>query len=980
MKPYKTLLILLVFMVLLYGPSLFNKERIHIGESFSIGFPEVPEYLNIKAGVHSVSQSAEVYDTISIIPEDTLSPLNRDSIVGIESPGSTDSYLSLLDSLSSIGQQTRILYYGDSQLEGDRITDYIRKELRVGFYGTGPGLLSPTMLVPYTRTVYIRSSPNWERYNYRSFQEGIIEDKDLGPLLSFSRFRVKENDTTDAWIRISPSSSADKLSKVYNTLRIFYGQLPDSVQLEIKEDKNVVHRCWIGPTKEIAEYKYHLNSPKTVELKFRGTSSPDIYGVSLESDTGLIVDNIPLRGSAGLEFTRTGANNLREAYKLIDPDLIILHFGLNIVLNIKDDYTYYGDKIFRQIEHLKQIYPQAKVLLIGVTDMAREDESGYHSYPNIPDIINAQREAAERAGVLFWDSWKAMGGVDAIVKWRDSEPPLAYNDYTHISYYGGHRLGELLLEALTLKEESPDSLNGTVIIEASVDTLSDNPSTDIMMSILSYDVKRPLIFTSAGFWIFLFLALCIYSLVFSKPLLRNSYLFFISLFFYYKSGGIFFGLLILSTISDYLAGWMIYSSRREFARKLWVLFSLVVNIGMLAYFKYTAFITFAINDLFGLSIPVKDWLAMFSNSNLGTGFDVNSIILPVGISFFTFQTISYTIDVYRKKTKPVKNILDLGFYVSFFPQLVSGPIVRASEFIPQLYQKFNLSKREWSHALFLIVSGLIKKIVISDYIAVNFVDRIFASPGLFSGLENLLGVYAYGLQIYCDFSGYTDIAIGIALMLGFRLPVNFNSPYKASSITDFWRRWHISLSRWLKDYLYIPLGGSRKGSYRTNINLFITMLLGGLWHGAAWRFMIWGGLHGGGLAIHKIWIRIIGKGRLESKTGRLISILITFNFVSFCWIFFRADDIESVKLILDRIFTAFNPGDLIGMLKSYASVLLVLSTGYIIHFLPVRTKEAYRGMFISLPLPVQLLLVYIIAIALFNIQQVDFQPFIYFRF
>jgi alginate O-acetyltransferase complex protein AlgI len=217
-------------------------------------------------------------------------------------------------------------------------------------------------------------------------------------------------------------------------------------------------------------------------------------------------------------------------------------------------------------------------------------------------------------------------------------------------------------------------------------------------------------------------------------------------------------------------------------------------------------------------------------------------------------------------------------------------------------------------------------------------------------------------------------------MLGFRLPVNFNSPYKASSITDFWRRWHISLSRWLKDYLYIPLGGSRKGSYRTNINLFITMLLGGLWHGAAWRFMIWGGLHGGGLAIHKIWIRIIGKGRLESKTGRLISILITFNFVSFCWIFFRADDIESVKLILDRIFTAFNPGDLMGMLKSYASVLLVLSTGYIIHFLPVRTKEAYRGMFISLPLPVQLLLVYIIAIALFNIQQVDFQPFIYFRF
>lgn len=425
---------------------------------------------------------------------------------------------------------------------------------------------------------------------------------------------------------------------------------------------------------------------------------------------------------------------------------------------------------------------------------------------------------------------------------------------------------------------------------------------------------------------------------------------------------------------------MIYLSNKKYKKTAWLVFSLFVNLGMLAYFKYTAFFTGAVNTIFGTDIPQLDWLAVLSNNYIGTGFNINSIVLPVGISFFTFQTISYTIDVYRNRTKPVKNILDFGFYVSFFPQLVAGPIVRASEFIPQLYQNFSLSKREWSHALLLIVAGLVKKIVVSDYIAVNFVDNVFASPASFSGLENLLAVYGYGLQIYCDFSGYTDIAIGIALMLGFRLPLNFNSPYKARNITDFWRRWHISLSRWLKDYLYISLGGNRKGRLRTNINLLITMLLGGLWHGAAFRFIIWGGLHGAGLVIHKLWMRITNSDEKSSRLARIISIFITFNFVSFCWIFFRAENMETVRIILDRIITGFSPGNILLMLVSYAKVLTVMIAAYIIHFLPVRVKEAYRGLFIRMPLLLQVLLVYIVAIALYNIQLTDIQPFIYFRF
>ncbi len=978
MKPYKTLLILLVFMVLLYGPSLFQFESIHPGGSVSINLPQIDKLLNPLA-LKSNSHKALPDTLILSVPEPD--PIDSGALNIIEMPDSSGIYTSLIDSLASGDKQIRIMYYGDSQMEGDRITDYLRKILRDEIGGSGPGLLSPTMLVPYTRTAYIRSSSNWESYDYRSTADNEIEHSDFGPLLSISRFKSKDIDTTRAWISVTPSGTADRYAKDYDLLRIFYGRLRDSLRIDIKEDKRMVYSGWLSPVDEISEFSFDLTSPSSIEIIFSGVSSPDLYGLSIESDSGIVIDNIPLRGSAGMEFTRVGEENLRKSYSIIDPDLIILHFGLNVVLNIKDDYSYYEENIYRQIEQLKKIYPETLILLIGVTDMAREDESGIHSYPNIPLIIDAQRKAASRSGVLFWDSWLNMGGEDAIVEWRKNDPPLASNDYTHISYEGGHKMGDLMYKAISRSQPDKNiSRQDSIIPVAPEQLVPANKDSSFYRIITTYDIDKPLMFSTVGFWIFLLALLCIYSLIFNKPLLRNSYLFLFSLFFYYKSGGIFFILLIISTLTDYAAGWMIYISKKTFTKKVWVFFSLFINLGMLAYFKYAGFLTEAINDLFGLSIPQHDWLAVLFNNKFDTGFNISSIILPVGISFFTFQTISYTIDVYRNKTKPVKNILDFGFYVSFFPQLVAGPIVRASEFIPQLYQKFSLSKREWSYALFLIVAGLIKKIAVSDYIAVNFVDNIFAAPAAYSGLENLLAVYGYGLQIYCDFSGYTDIAIGIALLLGFRLPVNFNSPYKAGNITDFWRRWHISLSRWLKDYLYISMGGNRRGKIRTNINLFITMLLGGLWHGAAWRFIIWGGLHGSGLIIHKFWMRITGKEKSGSRAAKIVSIIITFNFVAFCWIFFRAENMETVRLILNRIFTSFNPGDLSLMFAAYYRVLVVIITAYIIHFLPVRVKESYRGLFIKIPVILQVILVYCIAIALYNIQLTDIQPFIYFRF
>src|SRR5687767_5732201 len=332
-----------------------------------------------------------------------------------------------------------------------------------------------------------------------------------------------------------------------------------------------------------------------------------------------------------------------------------------------------------------------------------------------------------------------------------------------------------------------------------------------LKDLLKYEPEHPMIFTTALFWIFFGLVLVVFQLTYKKLTVRNLFLFAFSLFFYYKSSGYFFVLLLLTTVIDYVMGWQIFRAENKALKKFYVFLSLCMNLGLLSYFKYSYFLTGFFNSLFDTSYQPVDYLAHWTNYLTGSNLEIAHIILPVGISFYTFQSISYSVDIYRGLIKPVDRFLDFALFVSFFPQLVAGPIVRATEFVPQIYQPYNLTRPEFNRAIFLILGGLIKKILISDYISSNFVDRVFASPGSYTGFENLMSVYGYTIQIYCDFSGYTDIAIGVALLLGFRLSINFDAPYISQNITEFWRRWHISLSTWLRDYLYISLGGNRKG-------------------------------------------------------------------------------------------------------------------------------------------------------------------------
>nr|WP_302831516.1 MBOAT family protein [uncultured Bacteroides sp.] len=485
-----------------------------------------------------------------------------------------------------------------------------------------------------------------------------------------------------------------------------------------------------------------------------------------------------------------------------------------------------------------------------------------------------------------------------------------------------------------------------------------------LRDVFVYDPQAPMIFSS-GIFLWLFAAFILFYLLLQRR--TTARLMFVTLFsyyFYYKSSGTYFFLLALVTVSDFFIARLMERATVRWQRKTWVLASLLLNLGLLCYFKYTNFL-----------------LDFFASLTGGT-FTAMDIFLPVGISFFTFQSLSYTIDVYRKEIKPLTSLLDYAFYVSFFPQLVAGPIVRARDFIPQIRRPLFVSNEMFGRGIFLIVIGLFKKAIISDYISINFVERIFDNPTLYSGVENLMGVYGYALQIYCDFSGYSDMAIGIALLLGFHFNMNFDSPYKSASITEFWRRWHISLSSWLRDYLYISLGGNRKGKIRQYANLIITMFLGGLWHGASWNFVLWGMLHGIALAVHKFWMGLIGRKKGERSHGirRFFGILITFHFVCFCWIFFRNAQFSTSLDMLKQIFTTFRPQLFPQLISGYWEVFALMGLGYFLHFVPDSWEHACCKVVIRIPLLGKALLIIGMIYLVIQMKSSEIQPFIYFQF
>lgn len=372
--------------------------------------------------------------------------------------------------------------------------------------------------------------------------------------------------------------------------------------------------------------------------------------------------------------------------------------------------------------------------------------------------------------------------------------------------------------------------------------------------------------------------------------LRKSWLLLASYTFYAAWDWRFLALIWLSTIVDYVAGIRIADAPSQRSRVWWLRLSLGANLGMLGFFKYCDFF-------------LESTASLLNSIGFEANLPVLEIILPVGISFFTFQTMSYSLDIYYKRLQPTRSLLDMSLFVGFFPQLVAGPIVRAADFLPQLATTRLLASIAFKPALLLFLTGFIKKACISDNIA-PMVDAYFDDPSLWSASAAWIAVPGYAIQIYCDFSGYSDMAIACAALLGYRLCLNFDAPYLAVNIRDFWRRWHISLSTWLRDYLYIPLGGNRGSSFAVQRNLALTMLLGGLWHGASWNFVLWGGLHGLALALQRPWERGIGARLPNNFVRQMLGSFFTLWFVCLCWILFRAQDFASAWVVVQS-FTVF---------------------------------------------------------------------------
>ena len=621
--------------------------------------------------------------------------------------------------------------------------------------------------------------------------------------------------------------------------------------------------------------------------------------------------------------------------------------------------------------------------------------------------------------------------------------------------------------------------------------MSWNPeiALDFLKDVFSFDKAHPLLFTQFYFWAFFAVVFAFFCLFRNRCLLRNTFLFFVSLFFYYKTSGLFTLILIFITLYNFFAGKWMHTRKRDGSRNFVLGLSVIVNLSLLFYFKYAYFLVDVLNSLTGYEFKVFDVFSWMGNRITGdTRFSVDNILLPVGISFYIFQAISYVMDVYRKRIEPVRNIFDFGFYVSFFPQLVAGPIVRANEFIPQLHRKYFLSRKQFGIAVFWIMNGLVKKIVLSDYIAVNFIDRVFEHPLLYTGFENLMALFGYSLQVYADFSGYTDIAIGVAMLMGFYLPKNFNSPYKAKNPGEFWKRWHISLSRWLQDYLYIPLGGNRNGTFgsfciilmitaiglflsgswwvvlcvsvvmlalcllalirpkskrsiTTEVNRMDTMLLGGLWHGASWNFMIWGGLNGIGMLFYRfwkdwsvygrtlfvlvvtiglrmlciyvprpvfnvlfVWCAIVLAGNLIRMFYNLFggkkawqwlqdvwAIFQTFTFITFTRLFFRSgsnlDPAEAnetawntAKNMVNQMGSHWRLDQIPDIIYYYRNVFILIVIGMVIHWLPDNFKRRYRIWFAKMPIPLMIVVCALIVFVIYQFITADLQAFIYFQF
>ncbi|MEM7182376.1 MAG: MBOAT family O-acyltransferase [Spirochaetota bacterium] len=868
----------------------------------------------------------------------------------------------------------KIIHYGDSLVANDYVTLDFKRNFQKRFGDGGRGLVPVVKSIKITgRNVLEHTNATssrdfrWDAVEpHRGLKQGYT-NPNLGflgetyiPRRDGSRTRHKLYKGAQAWdkIRVFLRSPQDLTTKAKLTFQ------------DRNTENKVIHRTTTLPAAKCKELTFSGNSSKDISVAFSEISSPPPFldGIALETKFGISYTSVSHVSMETNDRMTIPDDNFSCGMQLYRPDLIVYQFGVNEAQHMwvfsKRKVEVFKANIKAVVARVKQVSPQTDVLIISPIERIRKNRFGrVITMPEMMDLRRIQREVAEELQVGFYDTYLAMGG-------KGTNDRFFYKRYImpdriHLRRPGGKMVAKQVVGDILLAYDDYKGIKKKELT-AKKKQLAEE---------LEKQKNREVNFNSPAYAFFL---LGIFICLAFLPRFHGGKLFLLllaSYYFYTSWNPSYLFLILLSTCIDYATSLQIQSLQMQGKRGTSYLFlSLFCNLALLFFFKYFHFLhdlltQIKLNGSYLSGLPQRFTFPWTINGEIKS-ISMQNLTLPVGISFYTFQTMSYTIDVWRKVIPAESSFLKFSLYVSFFPQLVAGPIVRAADFLSKLKDRlehFRLNPYLFSTAIFLILSGLIKK-NFADWIAGNLVDGVFHNPDLYSSLDILFAIYGYGFQIFGDFSGYTDIAIGSAMLLGFSLTENFHRPYLSSSITEFWQRWHISLGKWFLQYLYIPLGGNRSWVYR---NLFITMFLCGLWHGAGLQFVIWGVLHGLFLAFE----RITGLHKTpEQPILRVVKIVITFHIVLFAWIIFRSENWTNFADVLTALWK--NNGQPTSQVKVFFTILLC----YMGCFLPTQYWKKLKNHWNASHPACLGVAAGIVSILLFNLKIADLKPFIYFQF
>lgn len=887
----------------------------------------------------------------------------------------TDQYIDQKEHLFNFSEKLRalkekrishvhILHWGDSIIWGDWLSYRLKERFQTDFGDGGRGII-PLKPSPAERLKEISiSSRGFIKY-YIPFESFAMKiDSNLG----FLGYSYWSSSSSSRILYQSQDSDWDSVEVILRNYKDY--PMENSMRFLVNNEKEFIkpfhikpQECKLIKVSSFVQGNQDKKKPvRQIEIFPEQKKGHHPYWdmICVKNKQGLVYSALVQMGLHQAWNLKIPEENLQCGFQNADIDLILFQFGVNESASMYRNYRgFTEEKYYQQLDlWYKKIKKNAKkipVLILGPYERLVKKDGIFIPHPSHEKVREIQKELARKYGFAYLDIYKMLGGKGHAQNLVDQKYIL--KDYIHLTHKGSFYLGDRIYSVMN-RELYPD-----IHLKKQGGLSEDIPEKKKIDS-----SNRAIQFNSIYYYIFFFLIFYVAFAAIRFPNLRLILLLFSSYYFYATWMIWPLSLILISTVIDYFTGRMIDQSRKKNqSGRIFLIFSLISNLGLLAVFKYAGFFSSTLNSVIA-------WIG------LEYKLPVYSLLLPVGISFYTFQTLSYTIDVYRGKIPVEKNFLRFALFVSFFPQLVAGPIVRAGHFLPAIKEKilhFAVQYDRFFRGIFIILIGLLKK-TFGDYVGVNLVDRVFESHDMFNSWETLIAFYGYGLQIYGDFSGYSDIAIGSAMILGFHLTINFNRPYAALSVSDFWRRWHISLGSWIRDYLYIPLGGSKSHVYR---NLIFTMFLAGLWHGAGFQFILWG-LY---LGFFLILDRILGISRLQKNKvsfwKRILLRGITLHIILFSWIIFRSSSLEQFFGVLSNIslesFSLSTQG-LINNVKGH--LLLIIFLFYLYQWSPIKWKILIREKFIRQSLMKKVILSSIVILIVFHMQMEKIQPFIYFQF